>query len=32
MTERLECPLGGGHSGLGAVCHDLYPEPGQGGY
>jgi hypothetical protein len=31
MTEGLECPLGGGRSGLGAVCHDLYPEPGQGG-
>ena len=31
MTERPECPRGGGHSGIGAVCHDLYPEPGQGG-
>ena len=31
MTERPECLRWGGHSGMCAVCHDLYPEPGQGG-
>jgi hypothetical protein len=31
MTDMPECLRWGGHSDMSAVCHDLYPEPGQGG-